>query len=59
MKRSKSTISTGESPYSNQKRLAIGQKREVIQMLKSGKSSSSVALHFGTDMRAPLVPLLV
>ena len=39
MKRSNSTISTGKSPSSNRKRLAIGQKREVIQMLKSCKSS--------------------
>ena len=49
MKRSNSTISTGESQLLPliEKRLAIGQKREVnvIQMLKSGKSSFSFAQH--------------
>ena len=45
MKRSNSIVSTGESPSSNRERRV--QKIEVIQMLKNGKSSSSVDLHFG------------
>ena len=37
-----------QSIHSNRKPQAIAQKRElVIRMLKSGKSSFSVALHFG------------
>ena len=73
MKRSNSTTSTGDSPYFKRERLIIGQKREVmIPMLKSGKSTSTVALQFGigettvqtssqkmqnwTNTKSPLVP---
>ena len=46
MKRSSSTSSSGESPSSKWKRLSIAEKREVIQLLKGGSSTSQVAQHY-------------
>ena len=57
MKRSSSTSGSGESPSSKRKRLSIAEKREVIQLLKGGSSTSQVAQHYGIGKKDPIEDL--